>query len=81
MNCFDAVSRDRNGGSVKRPPSGVEKDQDIFLSDCAREGFLSSLEKSHTSSWNPEITDTSGFSPPEPTNCNRAGDLSLERTA
>src|SRR5712692_617834 len=66
MNCFDAVSRDRNGGSVNAPPPGSLKDQHIRLSWRPAAGFLFSSENSHTSSQNREAEDTCGlpsFSP------------------
>src|SRR6516165_2017886 len=66
MNCFEAVRRDRQGGSVNNPPPGILKGQRIFLAATVAEGFLSSLEKSHSSSWNLETEDTWGSSPLEP---------------
>src|SRR6516162_5004263 len=67
MNCFNAVSRDQNRGSVKRPPWGSRKDQHMVFSELPREGFLSSLEKSHRSSWNLDTSETCGLSPLQPT--------------
>src|SRR5712692_7234143 len=46
------MSRRRNRGSVKRPPSGVANAQRIRFIDLSVDGFWFSFEKSHTSSSN-----------------------------
>jgi hypothetical protein len=46
---------------VDRPPPGILKDQYIRLSWLPTAGFASSFEKSHMSSQNLEVEDTSAL--------------------